>query len=53
MKQEDGFKWCNEALRDLSRHKMLNDEMMEDEVKGGCGVYRREGICIQGFGVET
>ena len=45
MKQEDGFKWCNEALRDLSRHKMLSDEM-KDEVKEECGWYRRERTCV-------
>jgi len=52
MKQEDGLKWCCEALRDVGRHKTLCDEM-KDEVKGECGMYRGEVKCIQGFGVET
>ena len=53
IKQEDVLQWCNEALRDLSRHRMLCDEMKEVEVKWKCGMYRGEGKCIRGFGVET
>ena len=51
-KEEDGLIWCNEALCDLSRHKMLCDEV-KVEVERECGMYRGEVKCIQNFGVET
>jgi hypothetical protein len=53
MKQEDGLQWRNVALRHLSRHRMSCDDMKEDAARRECGMWRGEGKCIQGFGVET
>jgi hypothetical protein len=41
------------ALRDWCPHKLLCDQMKEDEANGACGMHRGEEKCIQGFGVET